>query len=248
MDDQTLLRYSRQIVLPDFGIAGQTRLANSSALIVGLGGLGSPVALYMAAAGFGKLILVDDDQVELTNLQRQILHDTPAIGQTKVASAYQRLTHLNPACEIDTHHTRISSNNAADLMAQADVVMDCSDNFATRFELNQACYTTQIPLVSGAALGWSGQISVYSYQPQQACYRCVYEDHAETSTNCSENGIMAPVAGVIGSLQALEAIKIVSGVGESLPSRLVIFDGLQHRWRTVQLGADPACPVCHGNP
>lgn len=250
MDDTNLLRYSRHILLPEFGIAGQSCLAQSSVLIVGLGGLGSPVALYLVAAGCGKLILVDDDQVELTNLQRQIVHDTKALGQTKVVSAQQRLTDLNPECVIDTYHMRLSAQNSEALIDQADIVLDCSDNFATRFMLNQGCYTAQTPLVSGAALGWAGQIGVYTYQLGQACYRCLYDDQVETATNCSESGIMSPVVGVIGSLQALEAIKVISGVGNSLDSRLVLFDGLQHQWRTVQLNPDPACPVCqrgHGS-
>ena len=248
MDDTSLLRYSRQILLPEFGMAGQSCLVHSRVLIVGLGGLGSPVALYLAAAGVGKLILVDEDQVELTNLQRQIVHDTRALGQTKVASAQQRLMDLNPDCAIDTYPMRLSAQNSADLIAQVDIVLDCSDNFATRFLLNQGCYSAQIPLVSGSALGWVGQIGVYTYQLGQACYRCLYEDQAETTTSCSENGIMSPVVGVIGSLQALEAIKVMSGVGKSLDSRLVLFDGLQHSWRTVQLRLDPACPVCQSSP
>jgi adenylyltransferase/sulfurtransferase len=247
MDDQSLLRFSRQILLPEFGFAGQKCLADSCALIVGLGGLGSPVALYLAAAGFGTLILVDDDEVELANLQRQILHDTSTLHQPKVFSARQRLATLNPDCKLITHQKQLSKIDWQTTITQADVVLDCSDNFATRFLLNQGCYASKIPLVSGAAQGWNGQIGVFLYQPQQACYRCLYDDHTETSATCSENGIMAPIVGVIGSLQALEAIKIVSGVGNSLHSRLLLFDGLQHNWRTIHLQADPACPVCHSH-
>lgn len=244
MDDATLLRFSRQILLPNFGIAGQQCLAQSCALVVGLGGLGSPVALYLAAAGFGRLILVDDDQVDLSNLQRQIVHDTTSIGQPKVVSAQQRVAALNPDCEIVGHTARLAELDGLALIEQADVVVDCSDNFATRFWLNRVCYAARTPLVSGAALGWDGQVAVFVYQSQQACYRCVFEDGVVEENRCSENGVIAPLVGIIGSMQALEAIKVVTGVGQSLANRLLVLDGLQQQWRTIRLQPDPACPVC----
>ena len=225
-------------------MAGQECLAACRVLIVGLGGLGSAAALYLAAAGVGRLILLDDDTVDLSNLQRQIVHDTNRIGIPKVSSARDRLLALNPHCDILTEPVRLVPELASDWLVDVDLVLDCCDNFATRFALNQACYTARVPLVSGAALGWSGQVCVFLYQADQACYRCLFEDQAEPAVACSERGIMAPVVGVIGSLQALEALKVLTGTGTTLHSRLLLFDGLRQHWRTLQIPPDPACPVC----
>ncbi len=244
MDDSALLQFSRQILLPEFGIAGQTRLSDGCVVIVGLGGLGSAAAMYLAAAGVGKLILLDDDVVDLSNLQRQIAHDVNHIGILKVFSARDRLLALNPSCEVVAQPVRFVAHQADAWLAEADLVLDCCDNFATRFALNQVCCSAQIPLVSGAALGWSGQVCVFLYQSGQACYRCLFADHPESAATCSEHGIMSPLVGVIGSLQALEALKVLAQVGDTLHSRLLLFDGLHQTWRTVQVSADPACPVC----
>lgn len=244
MDDAALLRFSRQILLPEFGMAGQERLSACRVLIVGLGGLGSAAALYLAAAGVGRLILLDDDTVDLSNLQRQIVHDTNHIGNSKVSSARDRLLALNPHCDVLAEPVRLVPELAADWLAEVDLVLDCCDNFATRFALNQACCSARVPLISGAALGWSGQVCVFLYQPGQACYCCLFEDQPEPAATCSERGIMAPVVGVIGSLQALEALKVLTGTGTTLESRLLLFDGLRQHWRTLQIPPDPACPVC----
>lgn len=245
MDDSSLLRYSRQILLPEMGIEGQERLINSHVLIIGLGGLGSPVAMYLAAAGVGKLTLVDDDEVDLSNLQRQIVHSTETIGQTKVGSAQHQLARLNPGCTVDIHARRLTEEDLPEMIQQVDLVLDCSDNFSTRFLLNRVCHAQQTPLVSAAAIRWEGQISVFTYQQDTACYQCLYSDNgAEDALNCSENGVIAPLVGVIGSLQALEAIKLLSHTGTILQSRLMLFDGLQHTWRSIKLNPDPACPIC----
>ena len=244
MDDAALLRFSRQILLPEFGIAGQERLSECCVVIIGLGGLGSAAALYLAAAGVGKLVLLDDDTVDLSNLQRQIVHDSNRTGSSKVLSARDRLLALNPGCHVVAHPVRFAADQADNWLDDADLVLDCCDNFATRFALNQACFRARTPLVSGSALGWSGQVCVFLYQPGQACYRCLFEDPAEPAATCSESGIMAPVVGVIGSLQALEALKILAQVGETLHSRLLLFDGLGQHWRTLQVQPDPACPIC----
>ncbi len=244
MDDTALLRFSRQVLLPEFGVAGQDRLSACCVVIIGLGGLGSAAAMYLAAAGVGKLVLLDDDVVDLSNLQRQIAHDTDRIGSSKVFSARDRLLALNPACDVVAQPVRFAAHQADSWLADADLVLDCCDNFASRFALNQTCFAARIPLVSGAALGWSGQVCVFLYQPGQACYRCLFADHAEPAATCSERGIMAPLVGVIGSLQALEALKVLAQVGDSLSCRLLLFDGLRQLWRTVQLQPDPACPVC----
>ena len=244
MDDTALLRFSRQILLPELGIAGQERLSKCSVVIVGLGGLGSAAAMYLAAAGVGRLILLDDDVVDLSNLRRQVAHDTSHIGLPKVFSARDRLLALNPTCDIVAQPVRFTSAQAATWLTDADLVLDCCDNFATRFMLNQACFDARIPLVSGAALGWSGQVCVFLYQPGQACYRCLFEDHEEAEATCSERGIMAPLAGVIGSLQALETLKILTQTGDTLHCRLLLFDGLHQHWRTLQVRPDPVCPVC----
>jgi adenylyltransferase/sulfurtransferase len=244
MDDDALLRYSRQIMLPELGIEGQERLQGARALIIGLGGLGSPAAMYLAAAGVGTLDLADDDRVDLSNLQRQILHTTATIGHEKTASAQAGLQALNPLTRLNLHKTRLEGEQLHAAAAAADVVLDCSDNFATRFALNQACQTTRTPLVSGAAIRWDGQITVFDGEPGGPCYRCLYSEKGEEDLRCSENGVVAPLVGIIGAMQALEAIKLLCGVGEGLAGRLLILDGLRMQWRELRLRPDPACPVC----
>lgn len=244
MEDNALLQYSRQIMLPEIDITGQQRLLDSQVLIIGLGGLGSPAAMYLAAAGVCRLVLVDDDQVELSNLQRQIIHSTASLGQSKVGSAAETLRQLNPACHIQQIGQRLDEQQLANQVSAADVVLDCSDNFATRFSINQACVTHSTPLVSGAAIRWEGQVSVFNGQP---CYRCLYGESGEPEDTCSTNGVLAPVVGIIGSIQAVEAIKLLTHAGTPLFGRLLIMDALSMEWRSLKLNPDPNCPVCaHG--
>lgn len=244
MDDEQLLRYSRQIMLPSISIEGQERLQASRALIVGLGGLGSPVSMYLAAAGVGTLALVDFDRVDLTNLQRQIVHTTASIGQPKVASARQTLLALNPEVEVETIDHPLEGDELARQVELADVVIDGTDNFATRFAINAACHAHATPLVSGAAIRMEGQVSVFMGQPGGPCYQCLYPSEGQMDETCSANGVLAPLVGVIGSIQAIEAIKVLTGAGHPLAGRLLLFDALAMEWRTITLKPDPACPVC----
>ena len=244
MNDQQLLRYRRQIMLPAIGIEGQERLLASRVLIIGLGGLGSPVAMYLAAAGVATLVLVDFDRVDLSNLQRQIAHTNGRVGQPKVASAKETLQALNPECRIETIDQMLEGKALAAEVAKADLVIDCCDNFATRFAINATCVVARTPLVSGAAIRMEGQVSVFSGQPGGPCYRCLYDDEGSEDQTCSENGVLAPLVGIIGSVQATEAIKVLTGVGEPLNGRLLLLDALQMEWRTLRLKADPNCPVC----
>ena len=244
MDDQQLLRYSRQIMLPAIGIEGQERLQEARVLIIGLGGLGSPAAMYLAAAGVGTLVLVDFDKVDLTNLQRQIVHTNARIGEPKVESARETLLALNPETRILTIDHALEGDELSQQVALADAVVDGSDNFATRFALNRACREHRTPLVSGAAIRMEGQVSVFSGQPGSPCYHCLYPDEGELDQSCAANGVLAPLVGVIGSIQAVEAIKLLTGAGEPLSGRLLLFDALQMSWRSIKLKPDPACPVC----
>jgi molybdopterin/thiamine biosynthesis adenylyltransferase len=242
MDDSQLLRYHRQVLLPQVEVSGQLRLGQSKVLIVGLGGLGSPVAMYLAAAGVGHLELVEFDSVDMPNLQRQILYRTAQVGQPKSESALSQLLALNSGVQITVVEQRF--DESADLSG-IDVVVDCSDNFATRFAINAACVHQRIPLVSGAALRWGGQVAVFlPAQKQSPCYRCLYDDSPEEAEVCSQAGIVAPLVGVIGSIQAVEVIKVLLGIGESLSGRLLLFDAYTQKWRTVKLHKDRACPVC----
>lgn len=246
MNDSQLLRYSRQILLPDVDVDGQEKLLQSRVLIIGLGGLGSPVAMYLAAAGVGHLVLVDDDDVELSNLQRQIIHNTTAVGQSKVDSAVSALHALNPDVEITALNKRLSERELKDQVLQVGAVVDCSDNFNTRFAINQACVTSRVPLISGAAIRLEGQISVFDLRsPQSPCYRCLYEETIEETLNCATNGVLAPLVGVIGSMQALETIKVLCGFGESLVGRLQCYDARYGQWRELKLKKDKDCPICH---
>ncbi len=245
MNDQQLLRYSRHIFLPQVDIQGQRKLLNSRVLLVGVGGLGSPVALYLAGAGVGRLTLVDPDQVELSNLQRQILHDSETIGLPKVESARRRLQALNPDVEVQAIAHRLEGESLDAAVAEADVVVDGSDNFATRFALNAACVRAGRPLVSGAAIRMEGQVTVFdSRQPDSACYHCVFSEGEEMEETCSETGVMAPLLGVVGSIQAMETLKLLVGIGESLQGRLLLLDALTMCWREIRIHRDLKCPVC----
>ncbi|MEJ2140953.1 MAG: molybdopterin-synthase adenylyltransferase MoeB [Gammaproteobacteria bacterium] len=244
MKDIQLLRYSRQIMLPQLDVAGQQTLLDSTALIMGMGGLGSPVALYLAAAGVGHLILVDFDEVEISNLQRQILHSSNDIGKSKVDSARETLADLNPEVRVTTVNKKLDSEDIIGYCKQSNIVIDGTDNFATRFMVNEACVTTGTPLVSGAAIRMEGQVSVFMNDGDSPCYRCLYREEGEEELRCSENGVLAPLVGVIGSLQAVEAIKVLTHMGEALTGRLLIMDALHMEMRTLKLKKDPSCPVC----
>ena len=245
MDEQRLLRYSRQILLPEIAIGGQQRLIESTVAVFGLGGLGSPVALYLAASGVGRLVLVDFDEVELSNLQRQIIHLTADLGRPKVASARDRLLALNPEVIVEAVPQRLADTALDELVQRVDLVVDCTDNFPTRFGLNAACWRARKPLVSGAAIRFEGQVSVYfPGQADSPCYRCLYDDGPGTTETCSQTGVVAPLLGIIGSVQALEVIKVLTGIGEPLKGRLLVLDGLRMEWRNLRFKRDENCPVC----
>ena len=244
MNDEQLLRYSRQILLPQIDVTGQETLLNSKILIVGMGGLGSPVAMYLAACGVGHLVLVDHDTVELSNLQRQIIHTTDNIGTPKVISAQQTLNALNPETQITLYQNKIEDITGQDF-TDIDVIIDCSDNFTTRFTLNTLSQQHKTPLISGAALRFQGQLT--SFLPAQSdspCYHCLYPDMETEQESCSESGVISPLVGVIGSLQAIETIKILLNIGNNLCGKLILFDGFTMQWRTVALVKDEQCPVC----
>lgn len=246
MDDIQLLRYNRQIMLPQIGIEGQQKLHNAHVLIIGLGGLGSPAAMYLTSAGVGQLTLVDDDEVELTNLQRQIVHRCHDIGNKKVESARSNLLEINPDINITTIAERLDKNSLQQRIKLADVILDASDNFATRFLINKTCVAMKKPLVSGAAIRFEGQVSVFDARKNNSpCYSCLYPAEGEDSETCSENGILAPVVGIIGSIQALEAIKIICDIGEPLTGRLLLLDALTLQWRSMNFKKDANCPVCN---
>lgn len=247
MTDDDLLRYSRQILLPQFGIEGQERLRASSVLVVGLGGLGSPVALYLAAAGVGRLLLADFDRVDLSNLQRQILHTTNRLGLPKTESARRALQAIAPNVELISIDTPLTPETLPELVSRVDLVVDGCDNFATRFAVNAACQTAHVPLVSGAAIRLEGQVTAFSGQPGGPCYRCLYPDEGAGDETCTANGVLAPLVGIIGSVQAVEAIKILTGLGTPLFGRLLLLDAARMEWREVRLRPDPACPVCAGD-
>jgi molybdopterin/thiamine biosynthesis adenylyltransferase len=248
VNDEQLLRYSRQIMLPDVDIDGQEKLLSARVLIIGLGGLGSPVAMYLAAAGVGHLVLADFDAVELTNLQRQIAHTTARIGMNKSASAAQALRELNPDVQIECIERLLDADNLAAQVERANVVLDCTDNFATRFAINAACVTAKVPLVSGAAIRLEGQVAVFDAREQSSpCYRCLYEEDSDDLT-CAANGVLAPLVGVVGSMQALEAIKLICGFGTNLAGRLLLLDARHSQWRELKLPKDPGCPVCAQRP
>jgi len=246
MNDEQLLRYSRQIMLPQVDVTGQEKLLDSTVLIVGLGGLGSSAAMYLASAGVGHLILADFDTVELSNLQRQIIHSTDDIGRTKVESAADSLKKINPDTTITKFAAKLDNESLNALLPQVDLVLDGCDNFETRFAVNRACVTHRKPLVSGAAIRFEGQVSVFINNGNDTpCYQCLYKEDGEENMNCTENGVLAPLVGIIGSIQATEAIKVLTGIGESLESKLLLLDALHMEWRTLKLKQDPDCPVCN---
>ena len=245
LSDDELLRYSRQILLRQVDIEGQLKLKQSRVLIVGLGGLGSPVALYLAAAGVGELHLADFDQLDLTNLQRQIAHDTPSVGLHKVDSAMARLSALNPLVKLVPHRAAMNADTLGAAVAGVDLVLDCTDNFAVREAVNAACVAAVKPLVSGAAIRLEGQLSVFDPRVESSpCYHCLYGHGTEAELTCSEAGVLGPVVGVVGSLQALEAIKLLVGFGEPLIGRLLLVDALSSRFRELKVKRDLACAVC----
>lgn len=245
MDDEQLLRYNRHIMLPQLGIEGQQKLREAHVLIIGLGGLGSPASMYLASAGVGQLTLVDDDTVELTNLQRQIVHRSKNIGENKVDSARDNLLEINPGIKIFTHAKRLDEKSLQQQIRHADIVLDASDNFETRFLINKLCVAEKKPLVSGAAIQFEGQVSVFDPRKKDSpCYSCLYPSTGEDNATCSENGILAPVVGIIGSVQALEAIKVICEIGEPLVGKLLLLDALSLQWRSMNLKKDPNCPVC----
>ena len=245
MNDDQLLRYSRQILLPDFGVEAQQKLLDAHVLVMGLGGLGSPVAMYLAAAGVGEMTLVDFDTVELSNLQRQIIHTTDSLGQSKVESAASTIRKLNPHVVTHTINQQFDEAELVKRLADIDLLVDATDNFATRFMINRACYSTRTPLVSGAAIRMEGQVSVFNFLDNDSpCYRCLYDEQGEEDTSCSENGVMAPMVGIIGSIQAMETIKLLTGYGETLTGKLLISDAMYQDWRRMTFKKDPHCPVC----
>ncbi len=245
MQDDALLRYSRQIMLPQVGYEGQARLLESHALVIGLGGLGSPIALYLAAAGVGELTLADFDAVELSNLQRQIAHTTESLGTNKALSAKRACLALNPHIQINTVTEKLANKQLLELIAKADIVLDASDNYTTRFAINDICIQQEKPLISGAAIRMEAQISVFKgYLPDKPCYRCLYTPEGQDNETCSETGVLAPIVGVTGSIQAVEAIKVLLGLGEDLSGQLLLFDALTMDWRKLKLPKDPACPAC----
>lgn len=247
MDDALLLRYSRQILLPGFDVAGQERLLSSRVLILGLGGLGSPAAQYLAAAGVGELWLADGDAVEASNLQRQVIHDETHVGMNKAESAALRLRSLNPATRLQVLPVFADADRLPAWVAAVDLVLDCTDNFATRFLINAACHQARKPLVSAAALRFEAQLCVFDPRlPGSPCYACLYPPHAADSAQdaCSRSGILGPLVGALGSLQALEALKLLAGMGSSLVGQMLVVDALSQEWRRLRVNPDPACPVC----
>ena len=246
LNDDLLLRYSRHILLPEVGVAGQARISEASVLIVGAGGLGCPVALYLGASGVGRLLLADGDTVDLTNLQRQIGHATAAIGENKADSLARSVLAINPEIEVRPIREALRGSALHEAVAAADLVVDASDNFATRHAVNRACVLFGKPLVSGAAIGFTGQLAVFdSRRADSPCYHCLFPEHAEESElRCAEAGVFAPLVGVIGSMQAMEALKYLAQVGELLVGRLLLWDGLRADARVMKVPRDPACPVC----
>jgi molybdopterin/thiamine biosynthesis adenylyltransferase len=250
MDDDDLLRYSRHLLLEDIGIDGQRQLLAAHALVVGAGGLGSPVALFLGSAGVGRITIVDGDRVDLTNLQRQIAHEVSRLGEPKAISAALAVGAINPRVEVTALNERADAARLDELVADADVVVDCSDNFRTRHAVNAACVRHRKPLVAGAAIGFDGQVSVYDARDADApCYACAFpEDAAFEDVACSTLGIFAPLVGIIGSMQAAEALKLIAGIGRSLGGRLQMLDARAMEWTELRVEKDPRCAVCSKRP
>ena len=244
MNDDELLRYSRHILLPDIDIKGQERLIASRVLIIGMGGLGSPIALYLAAAGIGQLTLADDDRVELSNLQRQVIHSTDRIGELKVDSAKQAIQALNPTVTVNCLSTRITKPSLTTLLDSIDLVIDATDNFETRFIINEACVETNTAAIFGAAVQLEGQVLVYDPDQDNPCYQCLYGSASDNALNCAENGVAGPVVGVIGTVQAMEAIRLIAGIGRSSSGYLQVFDAKQMEWLKLKLPKNPHCETC----
>lgn len=246
MNDKQLLRYSRHILLPEIGVEGQQKLLGAHVLVIGAGGLGSPAAMFLAASGVGTLTLCDGDTVDLTNLQRQILHHTSSIGIPKATSAQTALAGINPEVRVIALNERVDEARLLELAAQADVVLDCSDNFATRYALNRVCVQLKKPLVSGAVTRFDGQVTVFDLRhPHSPCYHCLYPEQTEAEeTRCAVMGVFAPLVGIIGSLQAAEALKLLLDAGTSLCGKLLLLDALHMELRTVKLNQDNACSIC----
>jgi molybdopterin/thiamine biosynthesis adenylyltransferase len=245
MNDQQLLRYSRQIMLPQVDIEGQQKLLAAKALIVGAGGLGSPASIYLAAAGIGHITIYDDDEVDLSNLQRQIAHHTNDIGMDKVISTQKTLKNINPDIKVVAVKQRLEGKLLGEEVHRADIVLDCCDNFKTRFAVNTACVQHKTALVSGAAIRFEGQVSVFtSGLNSSPCYNCLYSDSGDEMQNCATNGVIAPVTGIVGSIQALEAMKLVMNIGETLTGKLLLLDGLSMQWNEMKLQKNVNCPTC----
>lgn len=245
MNEQQIERYSRQIFLDQVGAAGQQRLLQARALIIGMGGLGSPAAMYLAAAGVGQLVLNDFDRVELSNLQRQVIHRMTSIGEAKVLAASETIRALNPDIDVVTIDGHLDGDDLLEEIARADVVLDCCDNFETRLAVNAACFSVGTPLVSGAAIRFEGQVSVFDPgDTESPCYHCLFGDVQGPGDSCDAEGIMAPVVGIVGTMQALEAIKVLLNIGTTLRGRLLLLDGEAMEWRTLNLPKDPTCTVC----
>ena len=249
MDDGQLLRYSRHILLPQIGVEGQERLLAARALVVGAGGLGSPAAYYLASAGVGTLALADGDSVDLTNLQRQILHRVDSVGRPKAESGRDTLAGINPECRVEAITERLAGERLAAEIGRADVVLDCSDNFATRHAINRACVKFGKPLVSGAAIRFDGQVAVFDSRRSDApCYHCLFPEAEDVEeVRCAVMGVFAPLTGIVGTVQAAEALKLLIGCGTSLAGRLLLLDGLAMEWRQIAVPRDPACRVCGGH-
>ena len=248
LNDDLLLRYSRHILLPEVGVAGQTRICEASVLVIGAGGLGCPVALYLGASGVGRLLLADGDTVDLTNLQRQIGHATSAVGENKAVSLARSVLAINPGISVEPVRHALAGDSLHEAVAAVDLVVDASDNFATRHAVNRACVAAGRPLVSGAAIGFAGQLAVFdTRQAGSPCYHCLFPDQAgEPELRCAEAGVFSPLVGVVGAMQAMEALKSLAGAGEPLVGRLLLWDGLRADARVMKVPRDPACPVCGG--
>lgn len=246
MNDEQLLRYSRQMMLPEIDAEGQQRLSQARVLIIGLGGLGSPASMYLASAGVGNLVLVDFDRVDISNLQRQIVHTTPNVDRLKIESAKEHLQALNPEIKIDCIDHVLEGDELINEAEKATVIVDASDNFKTRFALNEASVKTKTPLVSGAAIRFEGQVSVFNPQSEDSpCYRCLYNEDVATNETCTANGVIAPLLGIVGSIQANETMKLIMGIGETLQGKLLLLDSLYMEWNQAILKKDPKCPVCN---
>ncbi|WP_300492083.1 molybdopterin-synthase adenylyltransferase MoeB [uncultured Alcanivorax sp.] len=249
LNDDQLLRYSRQLMVEEFDLAGQEALAAARVLVVGCGGLANPAGLYLAGAGIGELVLVDDDIVELTNLQRQIVHRQTSVGKTKTHSAAATLQSLNDTIKVETIEHRLNEAELTQQATLADVIVDCTDNFSSRFLLNRVSKKTRTPLVSAAAIRWEGQVAVYDARQANApCYRCLYDDNGgDIQQSCAESGVLSPLLGMMGSIQAIETLKLLANTGTSLNGRLLLVDAQSMQIREMTLKQDPACPVCHDN-